>query len=90
MCPCRAFNEYIDIWVSVFFWDIWVLRDPHFRRKKQKTKKTLNTCAKIQGLTLKNGEDIWTFVRLSANFMAWRRDYLVLAYIRLWALNFGT
>ena len=47
---------------------------PHFRRKNKKPKNpisqrlgrvTLNTCAKIQGLTLKNGVDIWTLVRLS-------------------------
>ena len=26
-------------------------------------RRTLNTCAKFQGLSLKNGMDIWTFVR---------------------------
>ena len=34
-----------------------------------------NTCAKFQGLTLKNGVYIWTFVRLSAKITAWHRNY---------------
>ena len=82
-----------DIWV-VFLGDIWVLRDPTSPAKKKKEKRrtrlgkgTLNTCAKFQGLTLKNGMDIWTFVRLSAKITAWHRNYLVLVYIRFGALN---
>ena len=42
---------------------------------------------KFQGLTLKNGVDVWTFVRLSAKITAWHRNYLVLVYIRFWVLN---
>ena len=81
-----------DIWVFVFFGDIWVLRDPKFSAKETINKKkksirqrlgkgTLNTCAKFQGPTLKNGVDIWTFVRLSAKITAWHHNYLVLVYI---------
>ena len=80
-----------------FFWDIWVLRDPTFSANKNKNKKktfvkrlskgTLNTCAKFQVLTLKSGVDIWTYVRLSAKITAWHCNYLVLAFIRFWALN---
>ena len=50
-------------------------------------KGTLNTCAKIQGLALKNGVDIWTFERLITKVTAWYCNYLVLVYIRFWALN---
>ena len=46
---------------------------------------TLNACAKFQGLALKNGVDIWTFVRLSAKIPAWFRNYMALGYIRFWA-----
>ena len=79
-------------WVFVCFWDIWVLRDPIFSAEKKQNRKrlgrsTLNTCAKFQGLALKNGVDISTFVRLSAKTTAWHRNYLVLVYIRFWALN---
>ena len=42
----------------------------------------------VIGPTLKNGVDIWTFVRLSAKITAWHCNYLVLVYIRYWALNF--
>ena len=75
------------------FWDIWVLKRPHiFGEKKKNIRKrlgkgTLNTYAKFQGLTLKNGVDISTFVRLSAKITAWHCNYLVLVYIRFWALN---
>ena len=70
------------------------LKRPHISSEKKKEKRrtrlgkgTLNTCAKFQGLTLKNGVDIWTFVRLSAKITAWHRNYLVLVHIRLRALN---
>ena len=61
------FARYLGFCIS---WDILVLRDPRFAAEK-KTKHipkrlgrgTLNTCAKIQGLSLKNGVDIWSFVR---------------------------
>ena len=75
MCPCRAFYDsflftpasYLGFYT---FWDIWVLMDPTFPAKN-KTKNickrlgrgTLNTCAKIQGLCLKNDVDIWTLMR---------------------------
>ena len=79
-----------DIWAFVFFWDIWVLRDPTISAKKKHTHERLgrgklNSCAQFQGLTVKNGVDIWTFVRLSAKTTAWHRNYLVLVYIRFWA-----
>ena len=70
------------------------LKAPHiFGEKKKKSirkrfgRGTLNTYAKIHGQTLKNAADIWTFVRLSAEITGWHRNYLVLVYIRLWALN---
>ena len=44
-------------------------------------------CAEFQGLTLKNGEDIWTLVRFSAKITAWHCNYLVFVYIRFRALN---
>ena len=44
--------------------------------------------SKIQGLTLKNGVDILTFVRLSAKITAWHRNYLVLVYIRFLGVKF--
>ena len=57
------------------------LERPHiFWEKKKKRKRlgrgTLNTCVKFQGLTLKNGVDIWIFVRLSAKFTAWHRGVI--------------
>ena len=48
---------------------------------------TFNTCAKFQGLSLKNGVDIWTLVRLSAKIAPSRRNYLYLLYTRCWAIN---
>ena len=94
MCPCRAFNECFflcffyssDIWGFVFFEDIWGLRQPIFSSEKKTNirkrlgKGTFNTRAEVQGLTLKNGVDIWTFVRVSAKIMAWHCNYLVLVY----------
>ena len=56
--------------------------------RKRLDRGTLNTCAKFQGLTLKNGVDIWTFVRLSAKITALHRNYLGLVYIRFSALIF--
>ena len=77
-----------------------IFGDPTFSAIKNKNKKpirkrlgkgTLNTCTKFQGLTLKNGVDIWTFVRLSAKITAWHRNYLflvlVLVYNRFRALK---
>ena len=37
------------------------------------------TRTKFQGLSLKNGVDIWTLVRYSAKITAWHRNYLVLS-----------
>ena len=97
----RAFHEWVCLFFVRYLGfcivrDILVLRDPTFSAKNKQTKKPaskkigkgiLNTCAKFQGLTLKNGVDIWTFVRLSAKITAWHRNYLVLVYNRFWALN---
>ena len=56
--------------------------------RKKLGRDTLNTCAKFQGLSLKNGVDTLTFVLYSAKITAWRRNfYLVLVYIRFRALN---
>ena len=75
MCPCRAFHEWVfvlfffppDIWVFVFFWIFGSEGIPHFQQNilisKRLGRGTLNTCAKFQGLSLKNGVDIWTVVR---------------------------
>ena len=75
MCPCRPF---IDFFCCFFFRPIFGfcvlgeylgLKGPHiFAGKKTHIRKelgraTLNTCAKFQGLTLKNGVDIRRFVR---------------------------
>ena len=38
-----------------------------------------HTCAKCQGLTLKNGVEIWTLVRLSGKITAWRAELLGLS-----------
>ena len=43
---------------------------------------TLNACANFHGLTLKNGVEIGTFVRLSTKIAAWHRNYSVLVYTR--------
>ena len=51
-------------------------------------KGTLNTCANFQGLPLKNGVDIWTFVRLSAKIAAWHCNYLVLVYNSILGVKF--
>ena len=93
VCFC-SFVRYLGFCI---FGGYLCLKRPHiFGEKKQEKnvyirkrlgKGTLNTCAKFQGLTLKNGVDIWTFVRLSAKITAWHRNYLVLVYIRFWALN---
>ena len=82
------------ILVFVFFVGYLGLKRPHiFGEKTAKKhirrslgKGTLNTCAKLQGLTLKNGVDIWPFVRLRAKITAWHCN-LVLEYIRFWALH---
>ena len=62
------------------------ISDEKIKKKKKSIRQrlgkgTLNTCAKFQGPTLKNGVDIWTFVRLSAKITAWHHNYLVLVYI---------
>ena len=74
--------------------DIWVLRDPTYpaeimggKNRQRLDRGTLNTCAKFQGLSLKNGVDIWTLVRLSAKIAPSRRNYLYLLYTRCWAIN---
>ena len=81
-----------DIWVFVCFGDVWVLRDPTFsaiKKKKKHWEKArqghIEHVYKISG-SLKNGVDIWTFVQLRAKITAWHRNYLVLVYIRFWAL----
>ena len=92
VCFC-SFVRYLGFCI---FGGYLCLKRPHiFGEKKQEKnvyirkrlgKGTLNTCAKFQGLTLKNGVDIWTFVRLSAKITAWHRNYLVLVYFRFWSL----
>ena len=95
--PLPSLQRMFLFFFLYFLWDFWVLRDPTFSSKKNNKNKnpvvkgsaggTLNTCAKFQGLALENGVDIWTFVRLSAKMTACHRNYLVLVYIRFWALN---
>ena len=68
---------------------------PHFQRKREEKESirkrlgrgTLKTCAKFQGLSLKNGAEIWTLVRQRAKITAWHRTYLVLVYTRFCSLN---
>ena len=48
---------------------------------------TSNKCAQFQGLSLKNGVDIWTLVQLSAKIAPSLRNYLYLVYIRCWAIH---
>ena len=62
------FYFFCQIFGFSYFWDICVLRDPTFPAKKKNVRKglgrgTLKTCAKYQVLSLKNGADIWAFVR---------------------------
>ena len=82
-----------DSWGFVYLWDIWVLRDPSFSAKTKTHIRirlgggTLDTRPKRRGLTLKNGVDICTPVRLSAKITAWHRIYFVLVYVPIWALN---
>ena len=66
----------------------------HIRREKWKKsmcqrldRGTSNKCAQFQGLSLKNGVDIWTFVQLSAKVASSLRNYLYLVYIRCWAIH---
>ena len=99
VCPCQACNgcfcffSFRQILRFSFFRGIFVSEEtPHFRRKKKNIRErlgkgTVSTCAKFQGLTLKNGVDIRTFARLSAKITAWHCNYLVLVYTRFWALN---
>ena len=103
MCPCRAFYECFFSFFLFFsvrylgfriFWGYLGLKRPLIfgERKKKKHRQrlangTLNTCAKFQGLTLKSGLEIWTFVWLSAKITPWHRCYLVLVYIRSWELS---
>ena len=78
-----------------FFFNTWPFRHRKCsatkKRKKNIRKRLgkgiLNTYAKFQGLTLKNAVDIWAFVRLSAKITASHSHFLVLVYIRIWALN---
>ena len=66
--------------------DIWVLRDHTYPARKMKNNQsvkrldrgTSNKCAQFQGLSLKNGVDIRTFVRFNAKITASHRNYLVL------------
>ena len=86
-----------QIFFVLFFWGYLGRKRPYIFGEKKKEKENpirkrlgkgiLNTRAKCQGLTPKNGVDISTFVRLSAKTTAWHRNYLVLVYIRFWALN---
>ena len=92
-CFCFCFCFFRQTFGCSYFGDIWVLRDPTFPAKKNKNPKrlgrgTLNTCAKIQGLSLKNGVDIWNFVRLSAKSTAWHRDCMVLVCILISGVKF--
>ena len=96
-CPCRRVNDYLfnfspDIWGFGFLGGYLGLNGPHIFDQNDNIRErpgsgTLKTCAKFQGLNLKNGVNIWTFVRLSAKVTAWRRNYLVLVYFRFRALN---
>ena len=69
---------------------ICVLRDPTFPAEKVKKKKKKRSSKARQGRikhvrkiseSLKNGVDIWTFVRLSAEIAPSRRNYLYLVHI---------
>ena len=94
MCPCRAFDEcfsflfFARYLIFCIFWKYLGLKGPHIygRKRKKKTfakgSSAINACAKLQGLALKNGVGIWTFVRLSAKIPAWFRNYMALGYIR--------
>ena len=51
-----------------FFGIILGLKESHISGEKKNIRKglgrgTLNTCAKLEGLSLQNGVDIWAFVR---------------------------
>ena len=94
------FPFFRQIFGILYFLGYLGLKRPHILGEKQQQqqqqqqnirirlgKGTLNTCAKIQGLALKNGVDIWTFERLITKVTAWYCNYLVLVYIRFWALN---
>ena len=74
----HIYTRYIYIYISarylgfcVFWGYLGLIQPQNFRRKKTPTnpirkrlgRGTLNTYAKLQGQTLKNGVDIGTFVR---------------------------
>ena len=73
MFPCQTVNECVprfrQIIVLVISRGYLGLKGSHIQRKKRKNirkglgRSTLNTSAKFQGLFLKNGVDIWIFVR---------------------------
>ena len=74
ICRCRAFHDFYFIFRQIFgfsyFQGYLGLKGSHISsgEKKKKRRKwlgrgTVNTVCKIQGLSLKNGVDIWTFVR---------------------------
>ena len=64
---------------------------PHFQQNTHTRNMlgmgTLKTRAELQALSLKNTLDILTFVRECANITAWHRNYLILMYLRFWALS---
>ena len=67
-----SFWFFRHIFGVLYFWGYLGLKEPHIFGEKKKQKQTnirkrlgrgtLNTRAKIEGLTLKNGVDIWAFV----------------------------
>ena len=74
----------------IFFVKIFCLEGPQFPREKRKKKKKKRSSKARQGRikhvrkiseSLKNGVDIWTFVRLSAEIAPSRRNYLYLVHI---------
>ena len=72
MCPCRALHDFFFparyLGFCIFLGYLGLKGSHISSEKKQNIRKglgrgTRNTCAKCQGLPLKNGVDIWTFVR---------------------------
>ena len=77
----------------VFFGDIWVLRDPKFAKKYYEKPSTawqgLIEHVYNQGLSPKNGVDVWTFVRKTRVIWVLVATYQVAITWLQYGINFG-
>ena len=94
MCPCRAFYERGFYFCFFSAGNVGSLKTQLFqqiqtpqtsgenKQLKRLGRGTLNTCAKLQGLSLKNGVDVGLWRKLGC--YAWTSLYLRIRLVYLW------